>query len=50
MINQGFGTALHISGGKHEEKQVIGGYNIDSNVSFTTDGTKYWVRPVLAEK
>ena len=50
VINQGFGTALHISGGKHEEKQVIGGYNIDSNVSFTTDGTKYWVRPVLAEK
>lgn len=50
VINQALGTALHIYGGKHEEKQVIAGYNIDSNVSYTTDGTKYWVRPVLAEK
>ena len=50
VINQTLGTALHIYGGTHEGKKVLGYYYFDSNKSYITDGTKYWVRPVLVEK
>ena len=49
VINQSLGTAHHIIGGKYEEKKVISTYNFDSSISYVTDGTKYMVRPVLAE-
>lgn len=50
VINQTLGTALHIYGGTHEGKKVLGYYYFDSNKSYITDGTKYGVRPVLVEK
>lgn len=50
VINQSLGTALHIYGGTHEGKKVLVNYYFDSNISYITDGTKYWVRPVLVEK
>lgn len=50
VINQTLGTALHIYGGTHEGKKVLGYYYFDSNKSYITDGTKYRVRPVLVEK
>lgn len=50
VINQSLGTALHIYGGTHEGKKVLVLYYFDSNISYITDGTKYWVRPVLVEK
>ena len=50
VINPTLGTALHIYGGTHEGKKVLGYYYFDSNKSYITDGTKYWVRPVLVEK
>lgn len=50
VINQTLGTALHIYGGTHEGKKVLVYYYFDSNKSYITDGTKYWVRPVLVEK
>lgn len=50
VINQSLGTALHIYGGTHEGKKVLANYYFDSNISYITDGTKYWVRPVLVEK
>lgn len=50
VISQTLGTALHIYGGTHEGKKVLGYYYFDSNKSYITDGTKYWVRPVLVEK
>lgn len=50
VINQSLGTALHIYGGTHEGKKVLVIYYFDSNISYITDGTKYWVRPVLVEK
>lgn len=49
VINQTLGTALHIYGGNNGEKDVISYYTFDSNKSYITDGTKYSVRPVLAE-
>ena len=50
VINQTLGTALHIYGGTHEGKKVLGYYYFDSNKSYITEGTKYWIRPVLVEK
>lgn len=50
VINQTLGTALHIYGGNNGEKDVISNYTFDSKKSYITDGTKYWVRPVLVEK
>ena len=50
VINQSLGTALHIYGGTHEGKKVLVNYYFDSNISYTTEGTKYMVRPVLVEK
>lgn len=50
VINQSLGTALHIYGGTHEGKKVLVNYYFDSNISYITDGAKYWVRPVLVEK
>lgn len=50
VINQSLGTAFHIYGGTHEGKKVLANYYFDSNISYITDGTKYWVRPVLVEK
>lgn len=50
VINQSLGTALHIYGGTHEGKKVLVNYYFDSNISYITDRTKYWVRPVLVEK
>lgn len=50
VINQGLGTALHLYGGTFEGKKVLVNYNIDSSISYVTDGTEYWVRPVLVEK
>lgn len=50
VINQTLGTALHIYGGTHEGKKILGYYYFDSNKSYITEGTKYWVRPVLVEK
>lgn len=50
VINQTLGTALHIYGGTHEGKKVLAYYYFDPNKSYITDGTKYWVRPVLVEK
>lgn len=50
VINQSVGTAHHIIGGNDGEKDVISNYYFDSSISYVTDGTKYWVRPVLVEK
>lgn len=50
VINQSLGTAHHIIGGNDGEKDVISNYYFDSSISYVTEGTKYWVRPVLVEK
>lgn len=50
VINQSLGTAHHIIGGNDGEKDVITNYYFDSSISYVTEGTKYWVRPVLVEK
>lgn len=50
MINQGYGVALNIYGGNDGKGNVVLGYYRFDEVARTSSGTKYLVRPVLAEK
>ena len=49
MINQGYGVALNIYGGNDGKGNVVLGYYRFDEVARTSSGTKYLVRPVLAE-
>lgn len=49
VINQGYGVALNINGGDDGKgNAVLGHYSFDE-LARTSSGTKYLVRPVLAE-
>lgn len=49
VINQGYGVALNINGGDDGKGNVVLGHYSFDEVARTSPGTKYLVRPVLAE-